>query len=92
MILSMLGKGYAAVPGTLDSPRHEIANSVADIAPPPMHPSTGAFVKDKFGDGKLDAPVVAGPFFILYPELSIATGILQVNRADDHRTVPSHIL
>lgn len=40
--------------------------------------TTGVFVQDKFGDGQLTGPVVSGPFFILFPEISIAVGVCQV--------------
>lgn len=35
-------------------------------------------MQEKFGAGQLEAPVVAGPFFILWPELSITVGVCQV--------------
>ncbi|CAM9302087.1 unnamed protein product [Ectocarpus sp. 12 AP-2014] len=38
----------------------------------------GSFVEGMFGWGQLPAPVVSGPFFILWPELSITVGICQV--------------
>lgn len=41
-------------------------------------PLAGAFVIQKFGDGKLVAPIIAGPFFILWPELSVTVGVFQV--------------
>ncbi len=45
-----------------------------------LPPHTGAFVQDIYGWGRLGAPVIAGPFFILYPERSIVVGIFQVIR------------
>ncbi|CAN0127243.1 unnamed protein product, partial [Ectocarpus fasciculatus] len=38
----------------------------------------GAYIEGMFGWGQLPAPVVAGPFFILWPELSITVGVCQV--------------
>lgn len=49
--------------------------------PEHLPPHAGAFVKDIYGWGQLSAPVIAGPFFVLWPELSIAVGICQVIRA-----------
>ncbi|CAM9235177.1 unnamed protein product [Scytosiphon promiscuus] len=39
--------------------------------------SLGAYIKSMFGWGQLPAPVVTGPFFVLWPEISIAVGICQ---------------
>lgn len=39
----------------------------------------GSLSQQEFGWGQLPAPVVSGPFFILWPEISIAVGVCQVN-------------
>ncbi|CAN0315061.1 unnamed protein product [Discosporangium mesarthrocarpum] len=33
---------------------------------------------DHFGDGKLPAPIACGPWFVLWPELSVFVGVLQI--------------
>ncbi|CAM9975997.1 unnamed protein product [Ascophyllum nodosum] len=38
----------------------------------------GAYVLDKLGGGPLAAPVITGAFFILWPELSIFVGAMQL--------------
>lgn len=55
-------------------------------------PTPGAYIQGMFGWGQLPAPVVTGPFFILWPELSITVGICQVNVGSSHIFVGFPIL
>ncbi|CAM9617898.1 unnamed protein product [Choristocarpus tenellus] len=38
----------------------------------------GAFIIERFGDGQLPAPIAVGPFFVLFPEISVAVGLSQL--------------
>ena len=49
-----------------------------DASVPLFASIAGAYVQDKFGDGELAGPVITGPFFILWPELSMTVGVCQV--------------